>query len=93
MLQKLEFHNFHKWVGRHGITKGQSLGLELLRKSSPLAATGKETVMSSWKTRRQVLLFCTFNVHTVNDLSTITYATFSYESTAIIFSEISFMQG
>ena len=76
MLQKLEFHNFHKWVGRHGITKGQSLGLELLRKSSPLAATGKETVMSSWKTRREVYyFFAPFYVHAVNYLPTITYTT------------------
>ena len=91
MLQKLEFHNFHKWVGRHGITKGQSLGLELLRKSSPLAATGKETVMSSWKTRREVLLFCTFNVHTVNYLPTISYTTFFYETTTITYTKLSFI--
>ena len=41
------------------------LELELLRKSSPLASDGKDTVILK-NERRSVTFCCTVNVHTVN---------------------------
>ena len=44
------------------------LELELLRKSSPLASDGKDTVILK-NERRSVTFCCTVNVHTVNYLT------------------------